>query len=59
MRRYQLGWTFVNTEEEAKVAVEVIKHEMTPYCRKKYPPHYTPWQSRDGKENIFVVLYHY
>ena len=53
------AWKTWGTMTVKEATVNTMRHEMTPYCRRKYPPHYTPWQSLDGKHDIFVVLYHY
>ena len=56
-RKYQLGFLFRDTEDEAKQLCESLYKFMTPYARRKYKPSYTPWTSMDGKEHKFVVWY--
>ena len=55
MRRYTYTCDFVNTEAEAKRLCAEYNSVQTAYCRKKYPAHYTPWQSKDGRELKYIV----
>lgn len=59
MRRLQLTFQLLPTEEKAKQFVEITKRVSTPYCNKKYPPHYSEWTSSNGKEHAFIVWYRY
>lgn len=59
MKKLQLGFDFVNTEDLAKRQVEHINKTQNAYRRKKYPSHYTEWTSTNGKEHAFIVWYHY
>ena len=57
--RYHKTFEFKNTETEARFFCELKKLEMTPYMRRAgYVPTYTPWDSGDGKEHLFVVWYY-
>ena len=60
MRRLQLAYTFCETEEEAKEKCTDLDRRSTPYCRKKYPAHYTPWNSSSPTDKArFLVWYRY
>ena len=59
MSRLQLRFEFTATEEEARAACERNNREATPYCRKRYPSTFTPWQSSSPTDAArFVVWYH-
>ena len=58
MRKYHPNFYFCSTEDEAKALCEKIRGWSSAYCRRKYPPHYTPWDSTDGKEHRFIVWFH-
>ncbi len=53
--RYKWTFAFCNTEDEAIRLCD--RENSNRYIRKKHPARYTPWSSRDGKENKFVVWY--
>ena len=60
MKRLQLRFTFCDTEEAARAEVERRNREASPYCRRRYPATFTPWQSPDPKDSAcFVVWYHW
>lgn len=48
---------FVETEEEAKAFCSSCNKSATPYVRRRYPSHYTPWESMDHKEKLFCCWY--
>ena len=60
MRRLQLAFTFCKTENEAQ---ELCKHYdaiSSAYCRRRYPAHYTSWESSDPRDDVhFIVWYHW
>ena len=58
MRKYRYTFEFKKTEEEARTFCERINAGLTIYMRKNKPAHFTPWQSKDGKENLFVCWYY-
>ena len=55
MRKYRATFDFVKTEEQAQAALQAYRDNATPYVRKRYPGCYTPWESQDGTEHLFVV----
>lgn len=60
MRRLQLSFTFCETEPEARELCKQYDAQATPYCRKRYPAHFTPWQSTSPTDTAhFIVWYHY
>jgi len=58
MKKYELRFCFVDTEEEAIQEVFKENSTGTRYKRKNRPAHYTPWSSLDGRENKFIVWYY-
>ena len=59
-KKYSLWYEFANTEDEANSIISNVLHNedyKSPYVRDKYPPHYTPWDSANGKEHKFIVWY--
>ena len=58
-KKYHLTFKFCDTEGVAQALCGEINANATPYMRRKHPAHYTPWDSRDGKEHCFVVWYYY
>ena len=52
-----LDFMFVDTIEQAKQLVSSIRKKQNTYRNKYYPPHFTPWESQDGKEHKFVVWF--
>lgn len=58
-KRYEFTFQFCDTEEEAKELCEYISKHSNAYCRKCHPARYTPWVSKDGKENKFVVAWYW
>lgn len=57
MRRYTMRCEFVKTEQDAQSRSDYYNSINTPYARKKYPAHFTPWRSTDGSESLYVVWY--
>lgn len=59
MKRLQLAFTFCETEDEAKAKCAYFDSVASAYCRKRYPAHFTQWQSNSPKDSAhFVVWYH-
>lgn len=56
-KKYQLWFEFRNTEKEAQTLCDLVNKNYTPYMRKNHKAHYTPWQSKDGTENLFICWY--
>jgi len=48
---------FVETESEAKELCKTIQKNQNSYRKAHHKPSYTPWNSSDGKEHLFVVWY--
>lgn len=48
---------FVDNEQYAIQMCTYLQIHQNAYRRKHYKPHYTPWESSDGKEHKFVVWY--
>lgn len=48
---------FVETEQEAKELCESIQKNQNSYRKQFHKPSYTPWESSDHKEHLFVVWY--
>ena len=58
MRRLQLSFTFCETEEQAKAKCAHFDSVSSAYCRKRYPAHYTPWESSSPTDKArFIVWY--
>lgn len=55
MKRYNLWYIFARTEQEAREICQRENSTGTAYKRKHHPAHYTPWDSSDGKEHLFIV----
>lgn len=55
--KYRTTFDFFDTEEQAQVFCDKENKSASPYVRKKYPAHYTPWSSQDGKEHKFIAWY--
>ena len=58
MRKYNLTFEFKETEEQAKNFCKNVSKGLSYYMRKNKPAIYTPWQSKDGKENLFICWYY-
>ena len=59
MHRYQLRFTFAASEEEARTICARYNRLASPYCRKRYPAHFTPWTSTSPTDPArFIVWYH-
>lgn len=56
-RKYQLSFSFRDTEEEAQRLCEVLQKQQNAYVNRRYKAHYTGWESSDHKEHKFVVWY--
>ena len=56
-KRYQLNFQFFDSWSEAQAFCDYKNKTATPYCRRRYPAHYTPWTSSNGKQK-YVALYH-
>lgn len=50
-------FNFVNTEDEALELCKAIQKAQNAYRKVHHKPHYTSWESTDGKEHKFVVWY--
>ena len=59
MKKYHMTFEFRKTEEEAQKLANEINKNATYYMRKNKPAHFTPWESSDHKEKLFVVWYWY
>lgn len=59
MARLQMTFEFVDTEEQAIKMCNRINSEANSYRRKNKPARYTPWDSQDGRQHLFVVIYWY
>lgn len=57
--KYYASFDFYNTETEAEAARKRYQQTATPYQRKKYPAHVTPWTSADGTEKKFLCWTYY
>lgn len=55
--KYRKTFEFFDTEEQAQAFCDTENKSASPYVRKKYPAHYTPWSSQDGKEHKFIAWY--
>ena len=58
MKKYNLTFEFKETEEQAKNFCKNVNKRLSYYMRKNKPAIYTPWQSKDGKENLFICWYY-
>lgn len=56
--RSRATFDFFDTEAAALRYIESWNARMSPYMRKHHPPHFTPWQSQDGREQKIVVWHH-
>ena len=56
-KKYQFTFEFRETEEQAQALCDLVNKNYTPYMRKHYKAHFTPWQSKDGTENLFICFY--
>ena len=59
MKKLQLTFKFVDTEQQALDLCATIQANQNAYRRKHHKPSYTPWESQDRKEHKFVVWYVY
>ena len=58
MRRLQLAFSFCATEAQAIEQCAEYDRRATRYCRKRYPAHYTPWESSSPEDTAhFIVWY--
>jgi len=57
MKRLELMFTFTETEEAARAEVERRNREASPYCRKRYPAHFTPWQSPSPTDPAHFIVW--
>lgn len=57
MQKYQLWFEFTETEDQAKRIIENYHKTATPYQRRKYKGHFTPWEAQDGKGNAHFVVW--
>lgn len=48
---------FVATEKAAKELCKAIQSAQNSYRKRNHKPHYTPWESQDRTERLFVVWY--
>ena len=48
---------FVDTEKEALDLCKSIQKRQNSYRKQFHKPHYTPWNSQDGKQHLFLVWY--
>ena len=55
--RYRESFKFKNTEKQAIEFCDRMNKQATPYVRKHHPAHFTPWNSLDGKEHLFIAWY--
>lgn len=46
---------FCKTEEQARRLCAEINATQSRYMTKNHPAHYTPWDSADGTEHLFIV----
>ena len=58
-RRYNLGYTFKDTEDEAKEFCKYENQTGTYYKRKNLRAHYAEWSALDGSYDGFVCFYYY
>lgn len=60
MKKAQLCFQFCRTEKEAQELCARLNGGLrSRYITKKYPAHYTPWQSKNAEDGMhFVVLCH-
>lgn len=56
--KYRYTFDFFETEDQAKAFCDGINAEASLYARKRYPAHYTPWNSADGTEHLFIAWYY-
>lgn len=56
--QYRLTWKFFNTEEQAQGFCDEVNLRMNDYARKKYPAHYTEFNSSDGADRCFIAWYY-
>lgn len=54
-KRYKRTFKFFDTEEQAITFCD--KENQDYYIRKNHTASYTPWESKDGKENKFIAWY--
>lgn len=61
MKKYNLWFDFVNTEEEARALTEYKNRTATPYQRRRYPAHFTEWSplTEEPDSAKFVVWSYY
>lgn len=63
MRRLQLTFHIVQTEDEARAFCAAMDARASRYCRQRYPAHYTPYSStskavQSGTFDSFICWYH-
>lgn len=59
MKRLRLSFSFCETEQQAREECAALDKAATRYCRKRYPAHYTPWESSSPTDRAhFIVWYH-
>lgn len=59
MQKYWLTFEFFDTEEQAETACDTIFDGYTAYLkRSKKRPHWSPWDSLDGREHKYLVWYY-
>lgn len=56
-KKYTRTFKFFDTEIQAKEFCDSENKRNPYYVRKKYPAHYTPWNSQDGTEDKFITWY--
>lgn len=54
-RRYITTFQFFDTEDQAREFCN--RENMNRYIKQHHKAHYTPWSSKDGRENKFVAWY--
>lgn len=57
-KRIQMTFEFKDTEEQAIAFCESINRSLSSYRRKKYPAHYTPWQSSSPSDKARFVCWY-
>ena len=57
--RYQLTFTFKDTEQQAKTFCDNENKNGTLYKRKNKTAHFTKWQSANGNKQKYICWYYY
>lgn len=58
-QKYHLTFKLIESEKDVKEFCDRHNAEASPYERKRYPAHYTPYQTSDNSFDGYIAWYHY